>query len=216
MSEYFNPKSKRRKADRFTEKKYLPYVTAIGQLALAWNDLHERLALAFMQSLDGRADQAMNIWFSAKFDRPRRDMLKAALECVGDFPAPKFPNFRTDLLWVLKEANSLEDARNDAVHSPLWPGTSNSLFVASSGYQGVGPLAPYTLLGNPRAKKLLARQDLLAEFRWCRDTALTLRDFVSEILKAVMIEDWPWPKRPKLPNRGQKSRRKHDRRAHHQ
>lgn len=30
--------------DRFTETPFKPYVIAIGQLTLAWNDLHEKLA----------------------------------------------------------------------------------------------------------------------------------------------------------------------------
>jgi len=60
-----------------------PYALAIGRLALAWNNLHERLAALFWTILGaGVMNQPIAIWKSANFDRPRREMLKAAAMTV--------------------------------------------------------------------------------------------------------------------------------------
>jgi hypothetical protein len=70
----------RKKAYRretFAGRRYKPYALAIGQLTLAWNGLHEDLALLFIELLaKGRAYPATDLWNSAAFDRPKRAMLR--------------------------------------------------------------------------------------------------------------------------------------------
>jgi hypothetical protein len=70
-----SPEKRRRHA--VTSQVYKPYVMAIGQLALAWNELHESLALLFIELLaSGRAYPATDIWNAATFDRPKRQLIK--------------------------------------------------------------------------------------------------------------------------------------------
>jgi hypothetical protein len=71
---------RRRHPEKFTGRHYRPITTAIGQLALAWNDFHEDLALLFVELLSrGRAFPATDIWSSAIYDRPKRAMLRAVI-----------------------------------------------------------------------------------------------------------------------------------------
>ena len=78
---------------------YKPYVIAIGQLTLAWNELHESLALLFIELLaNGRAYPATDIWNAAAFDRPKRLLLKSLLRTV-DRRYPAKPRMKGDLEW---------------------------------------------------------------------------------------------------------------------
>jgi hypothetical protein len=190
---------------RFTEKPYQPYVTAIGQLLLAWSDLHERLAILFWVTTGGGyANRPTAMWNSSNFDRPRREMLKAVVNSSTPKEQAQFPKMVADINWILTETDKLEDARNTAIHAPLY------LFGYTTLQRGStvrGVVAPNDMLQNPRELKL-AQKDLLTEFRWCRDCALVLRDFASQIDAAMGVHVlFPWPDRPSLPNRGQKKRR---------
>jgi hypothetical protein len=193
---------------RFTEKMFRPYVIAIGELALAWNDLHEKLASLFWTILGGGwKERPIGIWNSSNFDRPRREMLKAAVVASTNSERMTFPNMVADICWVLAESEKLEQARNNAIHSPLLMARQSSIFleevIRGAGYDVI----PNDLLKNPRALKL-AKKDLLTEFRWCRDASLVLRDFSIAVDRALCETGVPWPKRPSLPNRGQKNGRR--------
>jgi hypothetical protein len=95
--------------------------------------------------------------------------------------------------WLLSEANKLSEARDDAIHSPLVSSGVRKPNVESGAFHG-----------HPRAAQL-AKKDLLSEFRWCRDAAITLTDF-SYNLAGFMMGDQPTlPDIPLLPNRGQKN-----------
>ena len=62
----------------FKEPPFEPYALAIGRLAMAWNDLHERLANLFWTVMGaGFLDRPIAVWNAANFDRARREMLKA-------------------------------------------------------------------------------------------------------------------------------------------
>jgi hypothetical protein len=198
------------KKHRFTEKGFLPYVTAIGQLALAWNDLHEKLGMMFVVLMGGGwVSLPGAIWQSSHYDRPKRAMLKAAiLNQTEDFQA-RFPRLKDDLIWILNQTDSIEEARNNAVHSPLLLHTHGPLTAAMGGDRnriGKPYVFPDVLLDHPRAKKLSSKNDLLKEFRWCRNATLVLRDFVVLIDFAIdpHVRGNAWPDRPSLPNRGEK------------
>ncbi len=198
------PKKRVRDSKRYTRKEFVPVAAAIGQLALAWNDLQEMLAVLFWQVMTkGKGQEALAAWYSLKSDRAQREMLKSAIIVM---PASSMPSgFVTDAVWLINEANSLEDARNNAVHSPLF--FYNSEIAAAIGLIGIRPA--YNL-GNPRAKNLSERLDLLAEFRWCRNWAMALGDYAQGLGQALYDKSRPWPKRPsRLIRAGKKSLRDH-------
>jgi hypothetical protein len=196
-----------RGSQRYTAREFRPYVAALGQLALAWNDLQESLAGLFWTTMlnDGPPQagdtvdyRPLRIWQAVKSDRYQKDMLRAVIEHSKiDWKRPKFVD---DAKWLLKEAINLENSRNDAIHSPLFY-VDRSLYGLSHPGKKIAPAA---WLFNPRAVSLAKRVDLLAEFRYCRDAAMALSDFARELDSALVNPGRPWPDRPRLPNRGQK------------
>lgn len=205
------PKKPRRgwryRGQRFTEAKFLPYATAIGQVALAWNDLHEGLAILFCTLCGGGGiGKWLAIWHSAKFDRPKRDMIRGAILHWTEAQQDGFPKGQKDIRWLLDRVDELEDARNNAVHSPL-------LLVPPGGIAGPIPFViTHTLSHHPRALRM-ALKNLLFEFRWCRAATLVLRDFTHRLDRALSTAGAPWPDKPKLPNRGQRNDRRDRRRG---
>jgi hypothetical protein len=202
------PPKRRGASQRYTSPEFRPYVTALGQLALAWNDLQESLAALFWTLMNPppMAGDTVNytplhVWASIKSDRTQRDMLKA----ISKHP-PAFWNkseIKTDVGWLVDRASELEILRNDAVHSPLFS-VSKSLyggFVLNPGE----PIAPAYWLFNPRAVKLSKRTNLLIEFRYCRDYAIRLADYAQLIDRSLVNPRGEWPHKPSLPTRKGKS-----------
>jgi hypothetical protein len=182
-----------------THAKFRPYVTAIGQAAVAWNGLHDALRSLFWY-LSGGVEPRTHaaIWNSIRSDRSQRAMLRSLAK--SDEQTGEITRDQYDLIiWLLERCNSLAEARDDVVHAPL---------IAHK--DGV---APNSAFGNPRAANLL-NKDMLSEFRWCRDMALVLTDFCARL-------DWHFcqprrfalPEKPELPNRGQKRRSSRPRQA---
>jgi hypothetical protein len=147
---------RKRRLQRYTSAEFKPYVVALGQLALAWNDLQESLAALFWtlanpppQPGDRVNYIPLRIWASIKSDRIQREILKTVI----NHSQTNWGRDRVtkDLIWLVDKANSLEDSRNDAVHSPL-------LSVDKSLYEtGSEKIAPARWLFNPRAAKLSER-----------------------------------------------------------
>lgn len=194
---------------------YKPYVVAIGQLALAWNQLHEALALLFIELLaNGHAYPATDMWNAAAFDRQKRLLLKSLLRTV-DLKYPAKLQMKADLEWTLVEIDKVEDARNDAVHSPLTVTPEGKVLgmLTADGKQvrvpvTINKVVPSAAFDNRRALKLL-NKDLLSEFRWCRDMSLTLTEYVGDVYQSVAAnpsESAAWPARPSLPNRNSKKK----------
>jgi hypothetical protein len=105
---------------RFTEAHFQPYVKAIGQLLLAWNDLHERLGNLFVMAMGaGWVDRPLAVWHSSVRDLAKRQMLKAAVSHLTDSEVEHWPKLVEEILWILKVANSLEGLRDDSAHTPL-------------------------------------------------------------------------------------------------
>lgn len=185
--------------ERYSCNNFRPYVIAIGQAALAWNDLHQRLALLFERVSGAELyGTGLAIWNAAPSDRAAREMLRATLPGVPNRWLRGFPAAQDDIAWLLTEAEKLEDARNNTVHVPLWMVETNTRGTE---------ILPQFLLGHRRANRLLEK-DLLTEFRWCRDTALVLRNYAIALRNALTYREpselFPWPDRPTLPNRGHK------------
>jgi hypothetical protein len=64
----------RHRALRFESRQFKPYATAIGQFVLAWNDLHETLALLYWTLL-GFNDKVLDRWNEARFDDRKRALI---------------------------------------------------------------------------------------------------------------------------------------------
>lgn len=201
------------KPSRFAEKEFKPYVIAIGQVALTWNDLHEALAELFVTVMGGGwTKKILSVWNSAGFDRPKRKMLEGAINHMDSMWATRRPKMVADVMWLLQRADDLEEARNNCIHSPLLLlGGLGRLFLALAQNKPPNWIVPQTIRDNPRAKKL-AQKDLLSEFRWCRDAAVVLIEFSARIDIALADDREEWPDRPKMPNRGQQKARRRQRR----
>ena len=198
------PRSRRR-LRRYTDRRFAPYVSALGQLALAWNDLQESLAELFMTLMMNGPPKAGDfvdyrplwIWHSIQSDRSQRKMLKEVIEHSKiDWGRP---DLKRDADWLISKAIALEDRRNDAIHSPL--------FLPFESALGPPRVLPSLRLLNPRARKLLKRRDLLSEFGHCRDVALILSDYAQEMYAALINPQRIWPDKPSLPNPTQKKGR---------
>jgi len=199
-------KSKRRrwryKGDRFTERRFRPYVLAIGQVALAWNDLHEELAMLFVtMNGGGWIEPHLGIWNSASMDRARRAMIRGLNANYTAREKAEFPRRQPEINWLLAEAEKLENDRNNIIHSPLFLVRGGGI---AAGYTGQAAL-PHTLGRNIRALNLSEKRDLLSYFRGCRNAALMLRDFTHHLKRAISASGAPWPRRPVLPDREQKT-----------
>jgi hypothetical protein len=206
---------------RYTTPEFRPYVTALGQLTLAWNDLQESLAGLFWTAMNRRPPAAgdfveytpLMVWHSIKSDRSQRDMLKAALGIdqgknqrtvyVNEFGRPALSE---DAKWIIDRCNELEMDRNNAVHSPLFS-TSATKGGLGAAAQYSEPVRPANWQFNPKAIQLSAKQDILLEFRYCRDMAIYLADYAHAIDAALTHPQRPWPKRLKPPVRRQRTSR---------
>ncbi|MBO6781989.1 MAG: hypothetical protein JJ899_01735 [Alphaproteobacteria bacterium] len=178
----------------FRSDTFRPYATAIGEMALAWNDLHETLKGLFWASSGiPNGIIAYSIWYSSKSDRAQRDMLRAlaATKALGN-AIPH--NIKPEIIWLVGQVDKLEDFRNDVLHSP---------FLISDGET----VSPSWQSGHRRAKKL-ADKNLLKEIDWFYDASLVIRDYAWELDRAIRVHPEPLPKRPKLRNRGETSGRK--------
>jgi hypothetical protein len=198
---------RKRRLQRYTSAEFKPYVVALGQLALAWNDLQESLAGLFWSlNLAGPPEAGdtvnylpLRIWHSIKSDRSQRDMLKALINNLQvDWGRPSLDD---DVNFAIERARALEGARNDAIHSPLFS-VDKTLYGVTFGTEKV---APASWQFNPKAISLAKRDNLLSEFRYCRDAAITLSDYVREIDAALINRQRPWPGRPSLPTRKPKN-----------
>ena len=156
-------------------------------------------------------ERLAGIWSSSLYDRPKRSMLEALLSplVVDDFIA--FPDFLEDIKWILSETDKIEEIRNNAVHAPLKmdlrPGVTVDHFLHGKAFV----VAPNVEMKNIRELRLLQKHPgqitLLKEVRWARDASALLRDFTQRIVWALTDDEHPWPRRPSLPNRGQKKTR---------
>lgn len=125
------------------------------------------------------------IWNSLKSDRAQREALKSLVELAilgHNLPIAA----RTEILWVLREADKLEDLCNDALHAPL--------------YADGGSVFPWHQLGNKRAKKLNGK-NLLKEYSWFYETTIVLREYTEKLYSNFGSPNDPLPIRPKLPSR---------------
>lgn len=198
-----------RRSQRYTGPEFRPYVIALGQLALAWNELQASFSDLFAllnltgppQEGDAFSRTPHNIWNAIRSDRTQREILRSLL--TDDLPAKwNRPKIIECIEEALKHGDSIEIARNDALHSPL-------IYWESPIIKGwKEKVAPVHWLGHPRAKALMQRSNpsMLGEIRLYRDRAIALSDHVREITQALTNPPMPWPNKLRLPSRPDQER----------
>lgn len=207
------PSKKRRRPHinfHFTDREFAPYAMAIGQAALAWNYLQEVLATLF-ESATGSDTNMRAVWYSQANDRPRIQMLRAAISDLKPLSLrpEEHAKFCELAIWLCKETTKLNDDRNILVHSPFIA-LSHDLAGAVGEKAGV---TPYASRGNPNAAKLKPK-DPLIEFRWLRDSATVLSRFGIELNYAWELVD-ALPGKPRMPTREDQRGRRGPRRPLH-
>ena len=171
-----------------------PYVAAVGRVAHAWNYLHEKLGQLFVAVTGADRGIILAVWYSTPNDRAQRRMLRAAINAsAADKWEPRLPTARDDLLWLVKEADELAGARDNAVHVPC------STYTDS---KGTGMFAAF-FNGHPRARKLIGKK-LIDEFLWCEECAEVLSRFSMRAEAALAPQQYPWPNKPDIPTRERK------------
>jgi hypothetical protein len=192
-----------RPTQRYTAREFRPYVAALGQLILAWNDMQESFAELFWHSTLSRGPRPgdsidytpLRIWRSLHSDRQQRGLLRSIVDHLPhNWGRPEAVSFLKN---ALSQADRLEERRNDAIHASLF-------YKAESLYGQVHPggeqIVPATYLLNNRAQNLQKRKNILAEFRYCRDCAITLSDHVQEVSSALVNPHFAWPEILKMPH----------------
>jgi len=175
----------------FTDKAFRPYAWPSERLPSRGTICTSRCRSCFESILSvGNFNMGpfQAIWQKITNDRMQRNVLVAVAK-EATLALASGAQFE-DIKWLCDQATNLEDFRNDALHSPLW----------GIGTQAGPDIAPVTGLGHPRATKLYGK-DLLAEFRLCRDSITTLRNYAMQIDECLQRRHGVWPKRPKMPRR---------------
>jgi hypothetical protein len=198
---------------RFTEREYDPYMKLIGQVLLAWNDLHERLATLFVMAMGGGyVNRPLAIWHSVRNDVGKRHLLRTAIENLTPKEKAERPKLVDEITWILEKADKLEGLRDDSAHTPLSRLSSVRLVAIPIDWDIGYPLRdvmPDTGFQNPRAMRLDEKsKDLLVEFRYARERIVVLRDYVIAIDSAWGNAHLPWPDRPALPERKPRKKRR--------
>jgi len=174
------------------------YALALGQVAYTWNYLQDQSGQLFVvvTGMDDRI--ALSVWYSSDNDRVQRNMLKAAIFASNkDRWLPRFQTARDDMLWLVQCADALSDQRNNAIHAPT------TMVTMRAGREMVASISAY-LNGHPRARRLWGKR-LLTEFSWCAETADSLSAFTRQATLALRGGPMPWPDKPALPIRRQKT-----------
>src|SRR5205085_2070057 len=97
------------------------YTSAVGRIALAWNNLHEKLGEIFVTLLFARNRTiGRAVWYKPTNDRQQRELLIAVIEAAQPQLWEKLPaRAQADLLEFLKKVNVLGYKRDDAIHAPV-------------------------------------------------------------------------------------------------
>jgi hypothetical protein len=130
------------------------HAQAIGKVAMAWNELHEHLALIFANMFEPDSIKvALATWHSIPSDTTQREMLRsAAIAKLG-----KGSQECGEILWILDEIkHKLAKQRNTGIHMPI-------VLVSDNYFEGEVEVAPYHWFGNRRAADMVGK-NLLDEY----------------------------------------------------
>jgi hypothetical protein len=197
-----------RRPQTYTATAIRPYAIAIGELSLAWNDLHEAFGVLFLHSLTFDVANVRQyiqlgvVWGSIGNDRQKREIVEAAINWIGPQEHQRWSGLAEEIIWAVRQGHVLEQQRNNVLHSPLYQ-ERNPLMVKMLRIQS-GEILPATHLWNQRAQKLTAatvkkQKRLLQEIRLYRNSMYILAEYVRQLHDA-------WQKKRALPERPQMPR----------
>lgn len=182
----------------------------IGKLVFAWGDLHTALSHIFSFVLDqSMMGVAHAVWHSTPSDRTQRGMLAAAINrCRYPDSRKKRPHVTDRLIesaqWLLKEADALANQRNTIVHSGY-------LILRKPDKT---PIPIFDPLSGPKALASYGKVVLPDDIQHLRRKTEVRADYANAIKWALFKPDGvPWPKKPSLPSRGQRTRSRSHRRS---
>src|SRR5258705_7357991 len=110
-----------------THKSFRPYVTAIGQAAVAWNGLHEALRDIFWVLSDNDKPTSSATWYAIRSDRSQRSMIRAIAKVdkeTGEISEAIFKRIE----WLLGECETLANKRDEVIHAPLISTTQHGIY----------------------------------------------------------------------------------------
>jgi hypothetical protein len=121
----------------YAEAQFRPYTIAVGQVAMAANDLADKLSGLFWTITGGGyMDVPLAIWNAQPTDRIQQKMLRETIKAKfpkggGSHDQVRFPTASADLNWLLAEAEKVLNERNNAIHCPFhlasdWNGQSRA------------------------------------------------------------------------------------------
>lgn len=197
-----------RRRSPYANRRFRAYAQAIGEFSLAWNELHEAMGGLFMWAVTsgklpsiGLEQQLVAIWGDIANDRQKRTILTVALARTNPKEHKRFPKLSEDVGWIIERSNSLEEQRNNVLHSPL--SQADDSFQSRVLGIPAGTVLPTGQL-HYRAMRLSAAVDkggreLLGQIRFYRDYAVALTYYERRILRAWQNRQSAWPTRPALP-----------------
>jgi hypothetical protein len=177
-----------------------PHAARIGQLVIAWNELHETLSKLFELVVDSpHRKMGVSIWHSTDNDFAQRKMLRAAIGRSKKLKPPQ----SEDIIWVLNRIDdTLRHNGNDVVHSPY-------LHIYGLAKASKLHVMPDVHSESPRAKSLFNKMvaDGLAEhIEEATQLADRLGDFANNMFRTILNPtERSWQQRPKLPRAHRKA-----------
>lgn len=175
----------------FRDEVYKEYARTLGEVVLAWNNLHEALGVIF-SSATGIPNRLLSdaMWYSCGTDRAQREMLKAMLEkdVIGHFICAPV---RSEVIWILKQVDRIEDKRNDLIHAPVYYLSDGLASRFAWGH------------GHKRAKKLY-KTNPIEECKWLYSSIEILRNYAFHLFSQNNNCEDAQYKRPIMPNRSRK------------
>jgi hypothetical protein len=176
------------------DKMFKPYAFELGKLVYRWNRMQESLCKLFWRVLGfENGNVPIAIWNVIPSDRMQRSVLMAGAtdqfgEGSQEYEAVK---------WIVDQANSLADGRNDALHTPY-------VFLTSD--TGT-TFVPNYIYGNARAKKLKDK-DLMAHLKYYQEWADVIGHYAERVRFSMNAPTRPWPEMPTRPTLKPSSPRK--------
>ena len=179
-----------------------PYVSALGELVVEWNQMLESLGKLFGSILypaEPIPPVAWAVWHSTNNDRAKIAMLRDAARAKFGEIGKDSQNSQAwdDIDWLCGRVTSIFDERNNSIHAPIAirrDNLKNKVEVVASDF-----------FGNPRARRLSGKE-LLSEYEWQTANAKALKLLARNMVVTILYgpKHRAWPVRPQLPNRGQK------------
>lgn len=185
-----------------------PYITELGYLAAAWNQLQHNLSSLFTLLVAGGKDPiGQAVWHAAESDFVQRKMLRAFVEVDQSLLFTQralLAQQAKEILWILDQIDgNLRHKRNNAIHAPLM--TITGVWDGAVRHRVEAHFNPH----NPRAKPLRGK-NLRDEFKDYAAHANMLSAYAVRIWQALHDpEHAPWPNRPSVPQAHKKKRTLH-------